>query len=231
MEKYLQYATLFGSPQRVHDWLGTVLKKHLDKHSEVNQTEIEHIIDFLSSDSCPTRINQMTYAEALKSTEKWNKTLIKKGAHIKELPSDTEVVLDFGDGFKVVKLIGQNAYKREGYLMGHCVAGYYGNGKTIYSLRDKNNMPHCTMEKDQQVKGKGNKGVISDYVGYIVKFLEFTGMTVGDSEMKHLGYVNVEDLIKKEPDLVFPELFNGKYFLADNLSKVSDRDRISLWSV
>ena len=38
--------------------------------------------------------------------------------------------------------------------MSHCVASYYGRDVEIYSLRDKKNLPHCTLEKDNQIKGE-----------------------------------------------------------------------------
>ena len=100
--------------------------------------------------------------------------------------------------------------------MSHCVGGYYGNGKEIYSLRDKDNIPHCTMEKDQQIKGKGNGDIHPKYINYVVKFLEHVGMTVGDSEMKHLGYINLENLIK-ELEIELSEdtknlMYQGKYY-------------------
>ena len=78
--------------------------------------------------------------------------------------------------------------------MRHCVASYHGNNTEIYSLRDKNNMPHCTMEKDQQIKGKGNGSINPKYINYIIAFLEEVGMSVGDNEMKNLGYLNVEKI-------------------------------------
>src|SRR5262249_15447219 len=119
----------------------------------------------------------------------------------------------FKDGFKIVQLVGKNAYEREGYLMRHCVASYHGSSKEIYSLRDQDDMPHCTMEKDQQIKGKGNGNIHPKYVGYVVKFLEHAGMTVGDSEMRHLGYINIEKF--KEYLSKDTKCFNGKYVPED----------------
>lgn len=145
MQKYLEYSKAFGASEKVEKWITSTLKNYLDKNSP-SQDEVEHIIDYFLSDEVPQRIEHMAYAEAKSNTEKWNKALIKKGEHIKETEKDTEIILDFKDGFKIVKLVGKNAYEREGYLMRHCVASYFGNDKTILSLRDKNNNPHCTIE-------------------------------------------------------------------------------------
>lgn len=150
MEQYITYARHIEANTYVQEWTNTVLKNYLEKN-KASTEEVEHILDFLVQTS--KKVERTSYIQALKLAEAWTKTQQKKGADIKESEADTEVVLDFKDGFRVVKLVGKNAYKREGYLMRHCVGSYFGNSKEIYSLRDKDNMPHCTMEKDQQIKG------------------------------------------------------------------------------
>lgn len=162
--KYLEYAKTFGASEEVQFWIAHNLVNYLEKNPEV-QDEIEHIIDYLISKDAPARLRGMAYAEAKSNAEKWVKAQAKKGEDIKETDKDTETVLDFNDGFRIVKLVGENAYKREGFLMRHCVASYFGKNTEIYSLRDKDNLPHCTMEKDQQIKGKGNGDIHPRYVG------------------------------------------------------------------
>jgi hypothetical protein len=196
MKKYQEYIKAFGTNnEEVSYWIDHNLNNYLKTNPE-NQDDIEHILDYFMSDDAPKRLRPMSYTEAKINAEKWQKIQQKKGASIEEKPDDTETILDFNDGFRIVKLIGENAYKREGFLMSHCVASYYGNGKEIYSLRDKDNMPHCTIEKDNQVKGKGNGNIHPKYIEYVIKFLEKVGMTVGDNEMKHLGYINVSKIKK-----------------------------------
>ena len=191
---YLEYAKHIGAEEFVKAWVNTTLKNYLEKNKPTTE-EVEHILDYLVVSG--KKVSKMSYEQAKKLSDEWTKAQQKKGKTIDERQEDTELLLDFKDGFRVVKLIGQNAYKREGYLMSHCVGGYFGNGKEIYSLRDKDNLPHCTMEKDQQIKGKGNGDIHPRYIGYVVQFLEKVGMTVGDSEMRHLGYINMEKF-KKE---------------------------------
>lgn len=217
---YKEYAQSLEANEQVILWIEHTLANYL-KDNKPTQDETEHIVDYLVSPDAPQKnLTAMSYKDALKNTEKWTKKLIKKGEHMKEVKKDTKVVLDFKDGFKIVQLVGKNAYEREGYLMRHCVASYYGSSKEIYSLRDKDNMPHCTMERDQQVKGKGNGNIHPKYIGYVVKFLEYIDMEVGDSEMAHLGYINVEkfkdDLDRKT------EYFKDKYVLDDTKLMTKD---------
>ena len=188
MTKFIEYARGVNAGEDAVAWIETTLAKKFA--NELRPTEeIEHILDFFASGDAPVRFKNMSYDEASVAAEKWTATLQKKSKHVHETAADTEVVLDFGDGFKIVKLIGRAAFEREGYLMRHCAGSYADRKNTeVFSLRDKNNMPHATMEKDKQVKGKGNGDIHPKYVDYVVKFLEFTGMEVRDSEMAHLGY-------------------------------------------
>ena len=176
------------------------LANYLSKSPEVveNQSEIEHIIDFLNSDSAPARLRKMSYKEANESAKRWVKSMIKKGSKLEDVEDvDYDVVIDFNDGFKLVKLKTELAYKREGSLMAHCVSSYFDTkNSSIYSLRDSRNMPHCTMEIPEdatvvnQCKGKGNGPIHHKYIDYVLKTFSHFKLSVRDSEMQHLGYFN-----------------------------------------
>jgi hypothetical protein len=218
LSSYLEYAEGMGATQRVVGWLNSTLKNYL-QDNEPSISEVEHVIDYLVQNEV-AKINQMSYPQAVKKAEAWTLKLQKQAEKIAELPGDTETVLDFNDGFRIVRLVGKNAYEREGKLMRHCVASYYGREAKIYSLRDENNNPHATLEEDNQIKGKGNGSIHPKYIGYVVKFLEYTGMDVRDSEMLNLGYVNVErykKYLKKDQGL-----FQGKYWYKEN--QLLDKD-------
>jgi hypothetical protein len=226
----IKYAKAMQVQEDVINWIETHLFAYLEKN-KADQTEVEHIIDYLASDKRPKRLSKMSYEQAKSNTEKWNKALIKKGKNIIEKEDDVELIKDFGDGFKVVKLVGKAAYEREGALMRHCCASYYGLNKEVYSLRDKNNIPHCTIEKDQQIKGKGNGEVSPKYIGYIVEFLESIGMMVGDNEMKNIGYVNVskiKDKLSKKKNNFYKDYLpiNKTWYGADD-SEYSELDLLN----
>ncbi len=234
MENLIAYANHVGLDEFKMNWVKNVLSKHL---KEIEASEAEHIIDFLSSEACPSRVGKMSYEQAKTKTEEWVAQKIKKGNEIQESPEDVELVLDFGDGFKIVKLVGQNAYLREGALMSHCVGSYFGRDVKVYSLRDSKNMPHCTIEEGKQIKGKGNGPVVSKYIEYIVKFLEHIGMDIRDQEMKNLGYVDASILKDKLQNKFFREKYlplnekwidkeGNEYLGADalRLKPIIDRD-------
>jgi hypothetical protein len=213
-----QYAAQASNPE-VLAWVNTALAAHLKKNEE-NMSEVEHVLDYLNSDAAPARLRKMSYKQAKAAAEKWNAALVKKGKNIREDEADVETFIDFGDGFRFVKLVGQSAFQREGSLMGHCVASYYGRNCEIYSLRDADNMPHCTIEKNggiEQIKGKGNGHIHPRYVAYVVKFLEQVGMRIREGEMAHLGYVLASKAYLHAAGLVYERVptfdFNDKTWL------------------
>jgi len=228
LSETLAYANHIEANQKTINWIEHNLKNYLEKNNPATD-EVEHIIDYLAQ-STIINLDRVTYEQAKIKSEKWVLKLQQEASKIVEKKSDVKLIHDFKDGFRIVQLVGENAYKREGKLMSNCVASYYGKNVEIYSLRDKFNNPHCTMEKNQQVKGKGNGDIDPKYVGYVVKFLELIGMTVGESEMAHLGYVDVSDI--EDKNAVFPKLFNNKWFYKKN--DILDKDgnkyqNMTLW--
>lgn len=187
--------------EEVKYWISHNLANYLQDNNE-DVSEIEHIIDYLNSDKAPKRLKKMSYQEAKNAAEQWLNSLAKKGRGLIDLPGDVEVTIDFKDGFKLVKLISKKSYDREGTLMAHCVSSYYDKeDNAIYSLRDSNNKPHCTLsvvnrKGDQgieQIKGKGNGHIDPKYIQYILEALKFFGLSVRDTEMYNLGYIMVDD--------------------------------------
>jgi hypothetical protein len=178
----------------------------------VNQEEIEHIIDYLASNKRPKKLERATYIQMKTNSKKWSESLQKKGCDYKETEKDIEVIKTWNRSFKFVKLKSERAYEREGKLMRHCVISYFDKNDEIYSLRDKNNQPHCTISKSsQQIKGKGNGSIHPKYIKYVVEFLEFLGINVRDSEMKNLGYINVSSIVPHLHKETISKLFKKKY--------------------
>lgn len=191
------------------DWISRNLKNYLTKISNSlvsdekpkaikNDEEIRQIISYLNSPEAPQRLQKMSYSQAKSNSEKWIEAQRKRGETIGEKITDYEVFTDFGNGFKFVKLVGENSYKKEGHLMHNCVAGYYGRENSdIYSLRDGNNNPHATIEilknsnRINQIKGKGNGSIHSSYAPYILDFISKAKMKVNRCDFNRFGYFEV----------------------------------------
>jgi len=233
MNKYLTYIKEFqGNNPSCIFFVENQLAKHLEDNPE-DQTEIEHILDYIYSTNKTFKIGYKTIKE---KADKWNSKL--QNQKIKDTEKegvDYEVVKKWRSGFKMVKLISKDSYNREGKTMSHCVSSYYGKDDEIYSLRDKKNMPHCTLSKNsQQIKGKGNGDIHPDYIKYVVEFLEYLKIDVRDSEMKNLGYVNIETIKDKYVDWG-KDLFRKKYFPISYIDKIKDKEgnkyqSLTLWN-
>ncbi len=217
MEKYIGYVKVTDSKKNAEivSWINTTLAKRIKKKDE-DQSEIEHILDYLQSPRSPSRLQKMSYEQAKSNTAKWLKSLTKKGANLVDNDQDIKIVKRYKSGLRLVRLVSENAYRREGTLMGHCVAGYYGKDSIIYSLRDFNNEPHCTIEvtkgdegKGQQIKGKGNGSTHPKYIKTILAVLKYFKLNVRGSELGNMGYVEVFD---KEKDWL-DKTFKGAQYL------------------
>lgn len=229
MKKYLEQTENY----EIKAWLNTTLKAYLKKETE-NMGEIEHIIDYLNARADKferkgksLRLKKMSYTQAKKLSEKWVKTMIKKANNIVETDQDTDLVIDFKDGMRLVKLKGENAFKREGKLMSHCVASYHGkSGIEVYSLRDAKNNPHCTIELNRtsdninQIKGKGNGSIHPNYISYVLKTLKHFNKEVRESELSYLGYEALSESFFSFLLSTFPNCkyitYKGKNFIYNN---------------
>lgn len=222
LNKYLEQT----KKEEVKLWINQVLSSYLKKNEE-NQGEIEHILDFLHSDKAPKRLKKMSYPTAKVQAEKWVKSLAKKGDNIIEVEGkDYKVVKRYyPSGYKFVKLVSENSFKREGNLMSHCVASYYNKDNVkIYSLRDEQNKPHCTIEvygdkNINQIKGKGNGSIHPKYIKYVISILKYFKMEVRESELNNLGYSKFN---KKEIDFLIAHFnvkllkLNNEYYIYNN---------------
>lgn len=197
ISQFIKYAEHMNANNEVIDWINSVLKNYTSKRAW-SMTTVEHIIDYLVSDSAPKRLLKMSFTEALSNAEKWTKSNQKKGRHLIETNDDVRVFKEWDNGFRVVELLTENSFKREGYLMNHCLGGYNPEeGSKIYSLRDASNMPHATLEVSEdddqvfQIKGKANGTISPKYVRYIIEILNDFNVQVRSNEMKNLGYYHI----------------------------------------
>lgn len=202
MHKYTQQVSNnrhLENKEEVINWIDTVLKNYLENNVE-DIGEVEHILDYFvaKEKKCKLRkksfhLAKTSYQEAKESARKWVATLKKQGNNIVETEADVQHIKDLGGKMRLVKLISSDAYRREGTLMSHCVGSYYDkNGLDIYSIRDENNRPVCTLEVNgenlNQIKGKGNGSIHHKYIKCVISALKFFKKDIRPHEMPNLGY-------------------------------------------
>lgn len=176
----INYARSLNAKQNVIEFI----KKEMKQENEIS--EWKNIINYLVYKDFKNLENFASYKLLKEKAKKWMNLLKQNDKTMdEEYGKDIEIVLDFEDGFKFVKLLSENAYIREGKLMKHCLASqFYRKNTEIFSLRDSSNLPHCTIEKYDQIKGKRNGDVSPKYIDYVVRFLELIGMDDHGLKMK-----------------------------------------------
>ncbi|MFA5025425.1 MAG: PcfJ domain-containing protein [Candidatus Shapirobacteria bacterium] len=161
------------------------VNKALDRGEEVSivsinqelRTQVNHIRDFFRANP-NINISRMSFQEALRQTDVWVEKMNRK--EVEEDLAGLKIVRKYPDGFQWVKVVSPQALGREGKLMKHCVGSYcdqVSSGRSIiYSLRDKKNEPHCTVEARsdsiEQIKGKANSAVDDKYINYVKDFVK-----------------------------------------------------------
>jgi len=105
-----------------------------------------------------------------------------------ERPGSVEEVYAFEDGYRVVRLVSCESYRREGTLMKNCVGSLCNITDVVYSLRDPDNQPHAdilrAVEGVLDVKGKANSKVAKKYRPYVMAFLNAGILKLKPEEMR-----------------------------------------------
>lgn len=169
------------------------------------------------------RFSQINFEEADKQQREWHAELAKKAGSSATVEEDgTSVIKQFDDGYTWVKVFGEASLNREGEIMGHCVGSYYKEVKEgttgIYSLRDRKNIPHVTIELDtssasiEQIKGKANETVIVKYRPYVLEFLKLQPYNHIDIDQSGLKLSDVKKVVQTVPKKSTPIVFNGISF-------------------
>lgn len=152
------------------------------------------------------RIDRISFPVATNAAVLWYKDVSENiWNYVTDKPM---VVRKYEHGFFWVKLVSALQFEREGRLMNHCVGNgsYYNqwrmnSGREYFSLRDRHNKPHCTLEVSfnnshplvkkgfvSQCKGNSNHKPDREYQPHIRRFVTDMGWEVqGDASMIDMG--------------------------------------------
>ena len=212
----------------IEKWKDTVLTNFIKKKgaSAISKVEIDHIVDWMSSPDAEKYVNRLyriSVPAALNHSHLWTERLNKKAKKLLDNERDLDglkIIKKFNDGFSIIELDSEEDYAKEGHFMGHCVYSYFGRkSAVIFSLRDKKNEPHCTIEFDPkrkyiiQIKGKGNSDVHEKYRPYLINFLcdrEALAWDKIDSyDLENIGANNLGNFLYKNTEKPLNIVFNG----------------------
>lgn len=210
------------------NWIDTVLKNYKERNSCVLQSDIDHIFDWLENSNEKLSI-RMSFEQALEKANQWTSKINNLNEKGLTGPGKTKEVLLFDNGYKFISLVDEMSYNWEGHYMNHCVASYFGGEGKIYSLRDKNNIPHCTIELRNnsitQIKGRSNGPIKPYLVSYVIQMLAHINCTLEIKDLLNIGYILPEDYTLK---ILKENYKNLKTFVNDNREFVFKGNKIVL---
>lgn len=199
-----------GKHKKYAIWIANQIKDfNIDINSIDDDNKINRILDW-KREAQEVNLNELNFKQALKMADKYFDSLFVKTS--KSL-KNKNVVLDCGK-YKWVQLKTVEDCVEEGKAMSHCIGGS-GHSQRIFeersiafSLRDKYNKPHLTLEapydkKNNQIgkifefKGTSNQTPNIEYSKYFVELLKkykFSGYS--DSNLEY-SVKNSFDLIKQ----------------------------------
>ena len=166
------------------------------------QEKIKHVIDWLKDipiDQYQSLRGIQNIDIAYEHANRYFAAKNKKASDIED-EEGREIVYTFPDGMFFAKLNSSQCLDREGKLMQHCVGSYatrvQKGSVVIYSLRDKKNQPHATLEARGkeifQIKGKQNEAPVEKYIPYIKEFVLKNNFDVEEDE-QNIGLIRLND--------------------------------------
>ena len=192
------------------------------KNLNIYNNDVRYITDYLNgATDFPKDLWDLKFYDMASEAENWHlelKGIVPTGAY-----ETKEVVYSFDNGFTIVKVPSQDL-ETEGEFMGHCVGSYCDHvsrgAVEIYSLRNRKNEPHATIEinrngKVHQIKGKGNAAPVEKYRPMIKQWLKTTDFEYKNSP----DYLNI-----MSRDEIKDELFSGRMTLSRQLNMARETD-------
>ena len=140
---------------KLPEWAETWYQK---RKISCSDQETQNVIDWLHHSGnniwrFKEKLYKITWKDAVVAQKKWHLSLTKKNITSLDGAYDYDIYQSLDNGYKWCNLKA-SALRYEGEAMGHCVNQYkseiLNENIFIFSLRDKNNIPHLTMEYNRQ---------------------------------------------------------------------------------
>ncbi len=190
IDKSKKYAIWLANQMKVRDLTKT-------------ENEVDIILDW-KREVQEVNLNELTFVQAIRQARKYQNSLFVPNANGLK---NKNVVLDMGE-FKWVQLVTAEDCKEEGNAMGHCIGNSHhslqiASGNSIaFSLRDKYNKPHITLEasvetkKIFEFKGNSNNLPKAEYLKYFVDLIDkYDFSEITDSTIKI--FKTASEVVKK----------------------------------
>jgi len=186
-------------------WISKEVKK--DKELINRTLDMRLIVDWASE--IKADIFQFDFEHAFQAQSDWHEEMRRKhqieNLNIPKI-DEKRVIFRFSDKEHFLYLLNEKDLKHEGTVMAHCVGGksYKSRVKNklslIFSIRDKNNMPHVTIEVDVKSRrtvqkyGKGNKQPVEKYMRMYGEYALYASDFKNIKDKEVLKFLNINFL-------------------------------------
>ncbi len=184
-------------------WISREVKKDLGIADNI--VGIRLIVDWASETNAD--IFKYNFNSALEAQGEWHDEMRRKylieNMNIPEIDED-RIIFRFSDKEHFLYLLKSSDLSHEGTIMGHCVGGKNYKSKVknkqslILSIRDKENMPHVTIEVDVKSRsiiqkyGKGNKSPVDKYMEMYCEYALYASDFKNIRNKEVLKFLNLE---------------------------------------
>lgn len=131
------------------------------------------------------KLHKLTLADALAATERWHGAMAARSERLmrqrKGFGGDPDAVASVScasdSGWRWVRVLTPEGMDYEGEAMGHCAGRGGYDDQVVYSLRDPDNLPHCTIHWQPEtrtigeIQGRANQSVSPRYVDVVEAFV------------------------------------------------------------
>ncbi len=173
-------------PDFALSWAQKCLTQQAFQGVVIDQHEVQRVADWVHSfpQDRPKMIKKLykvSWPQALQATNAWHDQLAKKASKRSAYAAyaDNVETLLTVQGYRWVRLLSAQSRDFEGDSMGHCVGRGAYDGKTILSLRDAQNRPHCTVYWDEEyryvreAKGRFDQPIAMRYKEPVMTLLDY----------------------------------------------------------
>jgi hypothetical protein len=209
----------------IKDILSMIDQDGLIYYVNARINEINLVLDWIKSPFRREVLNLKTiesFPQALEMAHQWHNSMEATGIINDE---SGDIVKRYPNGYYWIDL-KTNSSSEESQAMGHC--GTDGRATTLFSFRDKNKSPHVTIAYNAnnksvlQVKGRGNKRPIDEYMKYVYDFLKELSDT---GNLNNFVWSYGNDLNMQDVKMIFGNDKYGEY-VYNHL--INDRGKLGL---
>lgn len=188
-------------------WIAKEVKKNISIIDKV--TELRFIVDWASDTNAD--IFKLDFDSAYQTQFEWHEEMrIKHQIEKMNIPNldEDRIIFRFSDKEHFLYLLSEADLKYEGATMGNCVGGNIYKSKIknkhslIFSIRDKNNTPHVTIEVDVKSRktiqkfGKSNQQPTEKYMNMYSEYALYASDFKNIRNKDVLKFLNINFITK-----------------------------------